>query len=346
MQPHGWSSLIGHGWAVDILQAALAHERVGHAYLFTGPEHIGKTTLARTFAQALNCLEQDPLRRPCGQCRPCRLIAVDRHPDVRLLEPEVTARGKRSLKIDEVRELQRDLSFAPYEARHKIAILAHFDAASQGASNAFLKTLEEPPPGVVLLLTATEADALLPTITSRCRVMTLRPLTAPALQSALEEGWQVPAPDAARLAHLADGRPGWALRALRDPSLLQERQEQLSVLSQALPKDRARRFDLADRLAKNSEALPDLLRTWLTWWRDLTLIAWGNPEQEILVNADRLPELQALAEAWKPQDVSASLARTGEAIWQLEHNANARLVMENLLLHYPLLQREQAGEHL
>jgi DNA polymerase III gamma/tau subunit len=145
---------------------------------------------------------------------------------------------------------------------------------------------------------------------------------------------------------LADGRPGWALRALRDPSLLQERQEQLSVLSQALPKDRARRFDLADRLAKNNEALPDLLRTWLTWWRDLTLIAWGNPEQEILVNADRLPELQALAQAWKPQNISASLARTGEAIWQLEHNANARLVIENLLLHYPLLQEKQAGEHL
>jgi DNA polymerase-3 subunit delta' len=271
---------------------------------------------------------------------------MDRHPDVRLLEPEITGRGKRTLRIAEVRDLQRDLNLAAYEARHKIAILTYFDAATQGASNAFLKTLEEPPPDVVLLLTASEADALLPTITSRCRIMTLRPLTAPALQSALEERWQVPPPEAGRLAQLAGGRPGWALRALRDPSLLQERQEQLSVLSQALPADRVRRFDLADRLAKNNEALPDLLRSWLTWWRDLTLIAWGTPDREILVNADRLPELRALAAAWQPQDVSASLARTGEAIWQLEHNANARLVMENLLMHYPLLQRDQAGERL
>lgn len=346
MQPDGWSSLIGHGWAVDVLQAALAHERVGHAYLFTGPEHIGKTTLARTFAQALNCLEQDPSQRPCGQCRPCRLIAMDRHPDVRLLEPEVTGRGKRTLKIAEVRDLQRDLNLAAYEVRHKIAILTHFDAATQGASNAFLKTLEEPPSGVVLLLTATEADALLPTIASRCRIMTLRPLTAPALQSALEERWQVPQLEASLLAHLADGRPGWALRALRDPSLLQEREKQLSVLSQALPEGRVRRFHLADQLAKNSEALPDLLRTWLTWWRDVTLIAWGNPDQEILVNADQLSELRALAEGWQPQDVASSLVRTGEAIWQLEHNANARLVIENLLLHYPLLQEPQAGERL
>lgn len=344
MQNTVWNSLIGHRWAVDVLRGAIAHNRVGHAYLFTGPEHLGKTTLARVFAQALNCLQDDPWGRPCGQCRPCRLIAVDRHPDVRLLEPEITGRGKRSLKIAEIRDLQHDLNLAAYEARYKIALITHFDAATPGAANAFLKTLEEPPANVVLLLTAAEADTLLPTITSRCRVMALRPLTTGEVAAALRERSQPSASDAKRLAHLADGRPGWALRALQEPSLLQEREERLSYLSQALPQNRAQRFDMADRLAKNAEMLPELLRIWLSWWRDLALLSWGIPDETNLVNAEQLQLLQSLARNWQPQDVVTALSKTREAVWQLEHNANARLVMENLLLHYPLLEGPETSD--
>lgn len=331
-----WNSLIGHRWAVDILRGAIANDRVGHAYLFTGPEHIGKTTLARLFAQALNCLEADPWQRACGQCRPCRLIAGDRHPDVRLVEPETSGRGKRTLKIESIRDLHRDLSLAAYEVRHKIAILPHFDAATQGAANAFLKTLEEPPANVVLLLTASEADTLLPTIISRCRVLALRSLPTAEIATALQNRWQAAPNDAQRLAHLSDGRPGWALEALREPSVLQEREEHLAFLTEALPGQRVQRFDLADRLAKNAETLPDLLRTWLTWWRDATLLAWGAPETDKLVNVDQLDTLQRLARRWDRRKISASLEQTKEALWQLEHNANVRLVMENLLLRYPV----------
>lgn len=333
-----WNSLIGHQWAVDILRGALAHDRVGHAYLFTGPEHIGKTTLARLFAQALNCLETDLWKRPCGQCRPCRLIASDRHPDVRLMEPETSGRGKRTLKIETIRDLHRDLSLAAYEVRYKVAILPHFDAATLGAANAFLKTLEEPPANVVLLLTASEADTLLPTIISRCRVLGLRPLQPGEVATVLQERWHAAPGEAARLAHLADGRPGWALNALQEPSLLQERDAHLALLSEALPGRRVKRFDLAERLSKNAEELPDLLRTWLTWWRDATLLAWGAPETGKLVNVDQLETLRALAARWERRHVSAALAQTKEALWQLEHNANARLVMENLLLGYPLAE--------
>ena len=338
MQKPIWDMLVGHQWAVDVLRGALAHDRVGHAYLFTGPEHIGKTTLARLFAQSLNCEATDPCRRPCGECRPCRLIAVDRHPDVRLLEPEISGRGKRTLKIDAVRDLLHDLSLAPYEARHKIAILTHFDAATLGAANAFLKTLEEPPANVVLLLTASEADTLLPTITSRCRVMALRPLAPTEVDRALRELWQAPATEAELLAHLADGRPGWALSALRDPALLHEREAHLALLSEALPGGRVQRFELADRLAKDAEELPELLRTWLSWWRDATLLAWGNANSHSLVNVDQLEHLRTVARRWERARMVGALAQTREAVWQLEHNANARLVIENLLLRYPRVE--------
>ena len=159
-----------------MLAGAIEHERIGHAYLFTGPEQVGKSTLARRFAQALNCTASKLTERPCDQCRSCELIAAERHPDVQVLEPEIGGRGKATLKIEPIRTLQRGLNLSTYEGRHTIAIIRRFDAATPGAANAFLKTLEEPPSGVILLLTAKNAETLLPTISSRCRIIGLRPL--------------------------------------------------------------------------------------------------------------------------------------------------------------------------
>lgn len=342
-QETAWRTVVGHDWALDLLRGAILHDRVGHAYLFTGPEQIGKTTLARHFAMALNCQTEDKAARPCGRCRPCRLIAEDRHPDVRLLQPEVSGRGKRTLKIDEIRQLQRDLNLAAYEARHKIAILPHFDAATQGAANAFLKTLEEPPGNVVLLLTATEADALLPTISSRCRIVALRPLSVAEISAALTSFWQMPEADALLLAHLADGRIGWAIQAAQDDELLQDRQQHLSLLDEALPARRVGRFALAEDLAKDAELLPDILRTWLTWWRDLLLLSWSDGHGT-LVNIDRRDSLVALSNTWQPEAILRALHKTQEAIWQLRHNANTRLVVENLLLAYPQVAEVAAEE--
>lgn len=320
-----------------MLASGLANGRLGHAYLITGPEQVGKTTLARTFAQALNC-EAPEAKRPCGNCRPCKLIAVDRHPDVKLMSPEVSGRGKLTLKIETIRHLQQDLNLSAYEARYKVAILERFDAATLGAANAFLKTLEEPPGKVVLLLTATDADMLLPTIASRCRTLNLRPLSADLIEQSLATRWNVPAERATLLAHLADGRLGWAVQAAEDETILQTRTEQLAFLHDAIASRRARRFALADKLARKPEALPALLKTWLSWWRDLTLLnqRQGRSFSLLLTNVDEVTRLEPLATAWTEQQINASLNQTNEALWQLERNANTRLVLENLLLVYPL----------
>lgn len=334
-----WDEIVGHEWAVSLLRDAITNGRVGHAYLFTGPRHVGKTTLALHFAQALNC-DAAPVDRPCGQCRNCRLIAAGRHPDVRLVAPEESSRGTQTLKIEQIRALQQGLSLASYEARYKVALLTEFDSATIGAANAFLKTLEEPPAGVMLLLTARDADAVLPTIASRCRVISLRPLPASQIAGALESRWRLPVTQARLLAHLADGRLGWAIQALGEERLLAERGEQLDQLQEALHGSRVERFDLAEKLARKPESLPALLRTWLSWWRDLALLAWGRgdgpaAETAPITNVDAEDDLLALSRRWERPAILRALQQTQRALWQLEHNANTRLALEYLLLVYP-----------
>ena len=331
-----WQNIIGHDWAVELLANSIGHDRVGHAYLITGLEQVGKTTLARTLAQALNCLAEDVGERPCGLCRACKLIANDRHPDVRLVEPEVSGRGKLTLKIEAIRQLQRDLNLAAYEARTKVAILKRFDAANANAANAFLKTLEEPPNNVVLVLTAVDADTLLDTINSRCRNLHLRPLNPDLIEQSLAVRWQVPAQEATLLAHLADGRLGWAVQAAQDSTILTARQTQLDALYEALAGNRVTRFALADKLAKKAEDLPDVFKTWLSWWRDVVLLTQTKGQSTVVTNVDQQAQLVEKAKVWTANQALLSLQQTNQALWQLARNANTRLVVENLLLTYPL----------
>lgn len=325
-----WQKIIGHEWAVEMLAGAIQHDRIGHAYLITGPAQVGKTTLAITFAMALNCLSDGT--RPCGTCRPCTLIASGKYPDVSMVEPEISNRGKKTIKIDTMRDLQRKLQLAAVEARYKIGIISEFDAANTNAANAFLKTLEEPPGETVLILTATEADALLDTIKSRCRVVGVRPIPTEQIQQALVTRWHVSAEQAHLLAHLANGRLGWAVDASQDPALIQLRLDQLTLLHEILGSNIVSRFKHAEKLAKQPDKLFDLLNIWLTWWRDLVLLF---NDSENLINIDERTRLEQLMAIWPAEDILTSLNQTKSTLWQLERNVNIRLALENLFLTYP-----------
>lgn len=334
---NAWENIVGHEWASQVLQTALQQGRVGHAYLFTGPAQVGKTTLARTLAQALLCQSAAPADRPCGVCRACRLTAAGRHPDLILVEPELSGRGKAMLKIETIRQLQQSLQLAPYEGKYKIAILSQFDAANPNAANAFLKTLEEPPPSVILLLTALAAEAVLETIRSRCRVIPLRPTAAAVIAQALQQRAAVPAERARLLAHLAQGRFGWAWNAAQDSTLLTTRTAQLEQLHQVLAGGRRPRFQLAAQLAGQPERLPPLLEIWISWWRDVLLAVHGDPA-DAFTNLDRADEVQRLAHQWSADAIGAALHATQTALWQLEHNVNTQLALEGLFLRYPQLR--------
>jgi DNA polymerase-3 subunit delta' len=218
-----------------------------------------------------------------------------------------------------------------------VAILKRFDAANLNAANAFLKTLEEPPANVVLLLTANDADTLLPTISSHCRTIALRPLSLALVEESLMTRWRVKAEQAHLLARLADGRLGWAVQASRDPVLLEARTGQLQVLKEALAGNRVARFALAEKLAAKPETLPELLKTWLAWWRDAGLLGYGQGKAGTISNLDEQESLRHLAQSCSREQLRLALMQTETAVRQLEQNANGRLLLENLFLSYPSL---------
>ena len=285
-----WQTL-GQEKLLPRLERALALGRTAHAYLLTGPPHVGKMTLAIDLACALNCRASET-GAPCGACGQCLRIRRGVHPDVQTLEmqqpddaddsagsdppPARRSPTRTVIGIRELKDFLAAVSLKPFEGARKVLIINDAGRLSPEAANALLKTLEEPPPQVVFLLLAYDEDELLVTIRSRCQPLALAPLSRAAMQRELTERRQTAPALAAQLYALSRGCLGWALTALADPAVLEQRQADLERLQETLAAGLETRFTYANEVARvfqsNREAGRELLALWLRWWRDLLLI--------------------------------------------------------------------------
>lgn len=333
---NGVRPVIGHEWAVELLSRQLAQEHVAHAYLFIGPPQVGKGTLARWFAQALLCQGQGTV--PCGRCAACRQVAAGVHPDLRSLNLEVQAGGRRTLGIEAVRELRAGIAERPFVGRRKVYLIEDAETMTIEAANALLKTLEEPPPFAVLLLVALSDHLLPPTVVSRCQVLSLRPLSQGAIKEALIAHWGAEEAQAGLLAALSHGRIGWAVQALQDPQLLSRRTEELRSMARLLEAGLLERFQFAEEQERTWKrgghaAVLGLLETWQGWWRDLLLIGRGCPD--LVSNLDQRAELAAVARQIGPATAHRFLQALRAAQRRLVEQVNPRLVFEDLFLQLP-----------
>lgn len=323
---------MGHEWAVRLLSEHIANGRTRQAYLFTGPKGAGRRTLAIRFFMALNCQNPPQPGQICSVCSACRRIEKMEHPDLDLLQAEQEGG---ILIVDQIRALQRSLSLSPYEARYRMGLLLRFEEANIHTANALLKTLEEPAPHVVLVLTAESAESLLPTIVSRCMVLRLGPVALQTVQDSLQARWGLSAEEAVQLAHLSSGRVGYALKLHQDPEMMDQRKKWLDDLSKLLTSGRVARFDFVEKLdkEKDKERTRQMLQVWLSLWRDIFLHASGTAIP--MTNLDCADEIESISSYVDLKLAVNTVNAIQRTITYLESNVNFRLALEVLALDLP-----------
>ncbi|MFA6901035.1 MAG: DNA polymerase III subunit delta' [Desulfurivibrionaceae bacterium] len=322
--PLSFAHIIGQNKAKSLLQRAVEQERLSHALLFKGAMGVGKKTLARAFAAALNC--QNPAgHEPCGLCPACLKFQAGSHPDFLVIEPEGAA-----IKINQVRELKKALAFPPFEAKLRVALLCDIHTMRREAANSLLKTLEEPPDHTMLILTADEAGVILPTILSRCQTVLFFPLPQDEVAKILVRESGLEPESAATLAAMAEGSLGRA-RLLLSKDLLTMRSEivgQLLHLEPDTPAAIQVLGELAESAAKLKEDLGELLELLTTWLHDLLLFGHGAPGK--IINHDLSPTFPAACRRWSSGQLSERLRLLDTARKQLARNCNPTAVCEVL----------------
>jgi DNA polymerase III subunit delta' len=325
-----FSDCIGHQPSITLLQAAVTHDRLAHAYLFHGEDAIGKRLTAFRLAQALNC-ELPPETNgfdSCGTCRSCRQIEARTHPDFFVIEPD-PEQATRQIKIEQVREIEHHIMYRPLIGERKICLIDDADRMTIGAANALLKTLEEPPAHSLFLMISSRPAALPATIRSRCQALRFTTPTRIQVEAALILKREIPPEDARFLAIISEGRLGEALTA--DVNDTRARQQELIdlVRPQSLQSITSI-LSSAETIAKADRA-QDLFIWLARWIRDLVFIQVGG-ERDQLLYLDDLTTLETYAKQANTDWLLDLLREIEMTEQRATRHLNLHMALETILL--------------
>ena len=320
-----FANIFGQEKAISVLRSAIRHHRIPHAYLFSGHDGIGKKFTAVTLAKAVNCREGDD--DSCDRCVSCHKIDEGNHPDVRIIEPE-----GQFIKIDQIRTLQKDVSYRPYEGKRKVYIIDHAEALRPEAANALLKTLEEPSSDSLIILITANVYALLSTVISRCQLVRFISLGVQKLTTLLVQEKQMPPEQACLIASLSEGCPGRAFSMDTDETLAKrDFVEQLfQTLSSGLQDVRVLFTYTESLLAKKTE-IQEFLDIMLVWYRDMYILQ-EQGDKHLIANSDAIARLEQSAEQFS----ASQIRRLFDIVYQTKldvlRNANLQLALEVMLI--------------
>lgn len=312
------NDVIGHKANVDLLKNALRSGRIANAYLFAGPPNVGKEFVAVNFAKALNCLNPGDDYDACDVCNSCKKIDSGNHPDVRKIRPDGAF-----LKIDQIRDLQKQISYKPMEGRRKVYIILDVERMTRESANSFLKTLEEPPGTSTLILVTTNMNALLPTIRSRCQILKFSNVPRSVLRQELIKRFILTEAEAKSIVMLSEGKVGKAFELAQSHDF-STKLEVPKILSKP---DKIEVFKIAEEISQN----PDELDTFLTWYQDLLLIK-ENCQREVLTHSDKWSELLQIANNYSRLQLHQAIETIMRTKQMIQRNINSMLAMEVMLL--------------
>lgn len=305
----------GQARAINILSGYIGHSCLEGAYLFTGPDGVGKKLCAKALAKAVNCLEGG--LDSCDRCASCAKIENNQHPDVHLIENQDA-----DIKIEQVRQLQKDISLRPYEGKRKVFIIDNAHRLTPEAANALLKILEEPPRGSLIILVTDKPSLLFKTIISRCKIIKFSSLKNTELKEILKKDYSLDNNTAHFLAYFSEGRLGAALR-LKDTDIIRDKNRVIDKFILA------RKMSLDNLSIQNRDEVRSFLNILASWFRDIYLIKIGTPHGEI-INFDRKDELLKAMSRFSFLDLNEIFDSISDSILYLEQNINIRLLLHNL----------------
>ena len=313
-------SIIGQEKVISFLKSSIENNKLASSYLFIGPEGIGKTLVAKEFAKLINCQKNN--LSVCDSCISCMKIEKDNHPDIHWIEKDDSG----NIKIDTIRQLEKDISLKPFEAKTKVFVVKEAHTMTSEAANALLKTLEEPPKNSILVLTTSSAEKLFSTIVSRCQKVFFSSINRENLKSLLTDEYNLEEKISHYLSYSTEGRLGRALN-LKEKDILGEKNRIINTFINAKGA-REGHFDLD---FKNKQDIRYNLDILINWFRDILLLKCGI-EAKHLVNADRKEELIILKEKYKTNELLEIMHRILDTYTMLEYNLNPKIFLEFLRL--------------
>ncbi len=311
--------LIGHQRIIKHLSQSIKSGRLAHAYLFAGPAHLGKKTVAFNFIS--------------------QLVGVNPekgiYPDILIIEPKLVGRQgvkkEAAIAISQIKKLQRQVSLYPYRLAYKIILIDQAEKMTLQAANCLLKTLEEPVGRTVIILISSRPWQVLPTISSRCQLLNFLPASGKQIKQAVENlGIKLPGQtELDKLIRLANGRPGIVLEYLNNPALFREQEAAVKQLEDLLKADLNFRYELAEKMSKDILSAQSVLSQWMFWFRDLLLAKLDC--REIVVNQSVFSHL-GLYPIGRIKEIIEAINRTTNLL--RNPSLNARLALEALMLEF------------
>ncbi len=317
-----FADILGHDRIIEVLKRSLRSGKTAHSYLFEGVSGCGRRKTALTLIQALFC--KSSTDDACGVCPSCRKIDSGNHPDIHLLSP---LPDKRDISIEQLREMQRELSLRPYEAPRKACIIDPAERLNANSANSLLKTLEEPPGNALIILLTENAEMLLSTVRSRCQLIRFAPLSLEHILLLLERSG-VSQEAATLVAPMSGGSLQKALE-LDNESLVARRENVLAKMEKLSINQIATIFDAAEEFSGNRDATLELLDMLLSFFRDAVHLGAGSGE---IVNRSVRPAIESIASRRSLPHNLRLLEQIYETRRAVQRNANPKLALDQLFM--------------